>query len=143
MNFTLTDEQVNEFIARCVERRNNDDKKHYNYEIISNDDSNIWVELTRKDGYSQSYNIFLEYIVSYNQITGPICKDMQKLFVEYMYELFGEDYLRHVETVKRRQITAAKTELQRDFDRQYRKLDSKLIEFLLMLNAVRDNALKQ
>ncbi len=140
MNFTLTNEQIKEFINRCVASRNKEDKKHYKYEIVNGEYPSVWVELTCDEiDYSQSYNIFLGNRVPYS----PICSDMQEIYLEYMYELFGEEYLAFLEKTVRQKTHEAKEAAYKKYVRSANESDSALIDLLLFLNKIRSNSFQQ
>lgn len=143
MDFVLNKKQIKEFIERCVASRSEQDNKQYQYQFVTGEYPDIWIELTSDDGYSQSYNVILAGRVPYTNMTGPICKDMQKIYIAYMYEIFGEQFLISLEKEMRKEIIEAKQAALKNYNAETNKLDCKLIDFLLLLSNAKNDVLNQ
>ena len=143
MDFVLTDEQIAEYISRCVneKNKNKDNDSKIRFKILNYDLPEVTIRLFSKDLNNPNILTFANDNVYCKN--APICKNMQEIYLEYMYELFGDEYLTTLESNMIEYIDAEKHRAQEKYIDKSKELEDMLKDYLSLINRTKETSLKQ
>ena len=141
MDFSLTSSQMKEYIARCVNELNKTADNGYRFKILNCAYPEATINLSTKNGSLNYQMIFTnDYVFCKYQ---PLCLNMQEIYIKYMYELFGDEYLHFIEENMRKKTSEIKHAAYNKYLERMRSADGQLIEYLLFIKSIKNNSLKQ
>lgn len=142
MDFTLTNEQMIEYVTRCIDEQNQDcGEIKFKFEVLDINYPDMTINFILKKANLSTTCVLTftkNYVFCrYNEIS----KNMQIIYIKYMYELFGDEYLKELETDMRAQISESKKSASIDYNKRVNALDNQLLDYLLLLNDIRNTTL--
>ena len=148
-DFALTNEQMIEFVKRCFDKKKDNGK--YKFEVVKCVYPVMEIQIMiDKKPYINCNIIFADDTVYFAYPHRPDVKGVITPYVDYMYKLFGENYLKYIEAAKREQIESEKAEadvhsaeITPNLLKHLKELDNELADYLSFLDSVRNNALNQ
>lgn len=143
MDFVLTEKQIAEYISRCINEKNKsmDIDSKIRFKILNYDLPEVTIRLFSKDLNKPNVLTFSnDYVYCKN---APICKNMQDIYLQYMYELFGNKYLATIESNMRKYVAAEKRRAHEKYKDKAQQLDNMLEEYLSLIDRIKGTTLEQ
>lgn len=139
-DFVLTEEEMRDFVKRCIEEINNLTENHYSFKVLNCKYPEMTVFCSNGKVYWGTNLTFFRDDVKCSPTA--LCPNMQEIYIQYMYELFGNEYILTLESYIREEIEEAKNSALERYREEINIYDSKLLNYMLLLGRANKKTLK-
>ncbi len=144
MDYILTEKQMKDFLKRCLTKRCEELNTKSVATIKNCKYPKLSLTISDNDPKIKKafFLLFTNFGIDYDK-SSPICKKMNEMYIAYMHELFGEEYLTELFNYKSEYISQLKDNETSKYKEKINALDEQLDKFSLYIEKIRKNSLNQ